>query len=446
MRRSWPGCIVALAGSACLSCTVANAPSAPEPAEPARSVVLVAAPAQALVPRFEPKSRGPSAATSPAPMAAPATGSFRLGPAESLRLGNFGEIDSVIVADLDGDRRDDIVVAPSHNSQVDGFGGRAMVFRQSADGELLPRVDVLFPDYAMGTPSLAAADLDGDGREEVLVGLSTGFTAIHYESGAYVARTVRDRGCDFLAVIDLDPDGIPDVACLAGNLMFHFLADGAGSFQFETTVTLDSYTFQDLKVGDVTGDGRNDLLLYEDNLRSILRVYPGSTAGLESPTDYPLADDGANNGSVTIADLDSDHRADVVFSPTPWEWRVDVMYQSDAGVLGEPMSHATFTHTGASTAGDFDGDNDLDLVVHYPGSGYVGFLEQAGGSLHHRFDVPSPAGMASLVHAIDSGDFDGDGCRDVAVVDGANLTIHRGIDCGHRAWRTGGPGRRASAN
>jgi hypothetical protein len=149
---------------------------------------------------------------------------------ESFRGGLF-----VAVADVDGDGRADIVTGP-------GVGGGPVVkVFGGADGRLILS-QLAFEESFRGGVRVAAGDLDGDGRAEVITGAGTGgsprVVAFDPRTGARVAN--------FLAG---DPAGTAGVRVSARD------ADGDGTAEIATTVPgVRGGRFWDVTAAGVTED------------------------------------------------------------------------------------------------------------------------------------------------------------------------------------------------
>ena len=198
-----------------------------------------------------------------------ATGAFAA--AERLAGPELG-VSHWTVADADGDGLADIVFSALRS---DGRRG-IVVFAQGADGSFGRRIELAMPGAGNVGPVIAV-DADADGRQDLLflTVVSSGPQSIGFmrrsATGALEAPVytgVPELAFD-LRVGDFNGDGRPDLATLhigAGNILALHLRNAAGAYEAPefhiTTTSTTFYTSGAFDVGDVSGDGRDDVLAF----------------------------------------------------------------------------------------------------------------------------------------------------------------------------------------
>src|SRR5579859_4440368 len=90
----------------------------------------------------------------------------RFGPMNSIMVSNIGLPQGIALGDLNGDGRTDIVVA---NLEYAANRPDVLVFLQGSDGSF-PASPVT---YTFGAAPVAVADVNGDGRSDLLAGSSS---------------------------------------------------------------------------------------------------------------------------------------------------------------------------------------------------------------------------------------------------------------------------------
>lgn len=316
----------------------------------------------------------------------------------------------LLTADLDVDGDLDLVVPQSEN---------LLVFLQQEDGTFGPPVvlgALLFPSF------LEAADVDGDGLLDLLADTSSSHVAVFLQTtpgtfGPEILLGGPELGIPrSVAVADLDGDGDPDVAVGLVVLstddrvaVFHQGADG----EFDTPpLVLEESITPFVRALDLDLDGKTDLVLdsgvayYQDGPRAFERVVIGC-----SP-----------NG-----DLDGDGDIDGVESTFPgagvfWNRRPLRIFDGP-----DPVTESPYTF---SSARDFDGDGDLDLL--FDGRDGLG-TEDTWAVFQNRspgFD-PEPLVIARDPFSdpdqpLQALDLDGDGERDLVGSTSSSVLIFWG--------------------
>lgn len=168
---------------------------------------------------------------------------------------------------VDDDEHPDVIIANAP-SRVDGLPSPSRLFMGAPEARFAARSRTGF-DALIGARSLQAADLDGDGRDELLlvahddqypgmtgirIYLNTGKGLVDATARLGVRR-MAERDAHF---VDLDGDGRQDLVQLSGRrLRVSLWRDGRFRRVYERGVTEGVA----LASGDVNGDGFNDLYI-----------------------------------------------------------------------------------------------------------------------------------------------------------------------------------------
>ncbi len=174
---------------------------------------------------------------------------------------------AVATGDVNGDGRTDVVwggwgLRPIGGGYI-GVFGYLQLFLQEPSGALAAPVE-----YALGqnaSPrSLAVADVNGDGRADVIVGISSNVGVLLQNAAGALETMVEyptPRACQ-VATGDFNHDGRTDVVTICGDGAADILLQSAGgTLSAPTTVDVPSHSYSDVAVGDFNGDGRDDLAL-----------------------------------------------------------------------------------------------------------------------------------------------------------------------------------------
>jgi hypothetical protein len=165
---------------------------------------------------------------------------------------------AVALGDLTGDGKADLALVASKDADEDYL---LSVLANRGDGTFSPR-----HDYATGygPRALAIADLDADGRLDVVTGNYASLSVLLNRNGTFQRRDYRTGGNNDVALADLNGDRRPDVATATIDGVAVFTNQGAGIFDKPEHVgpRLGFYPSA-VAIGDLNGDGKPDLVTAE---------------------------------------------------------------------------------------------------------------------------------------------------------------------------------------
>lgn len=344
-------------------------------------------------------------------------------PYQAFDVGSWPE--AVAVGDVTGDGRADVVMTTGYYFDP-ANDNRVWVFAQGVGGSLAAPVS--YPTGSTSTPeSVAVGDVTGDGRTDVVVGLDGVGIQVYAQlaSGALDAPTLYPTSDGRLVRLGrLNGDARLDVAAIGWgtNTVSVLLNDGAGGLQSPVAYPARHAGYDDLEVADVTGDGLDDLVVMSGQTYAVpnLSVVPQLAAGgFGAAAEYRIAPNTNANG-VGVGDVTGDGRQDVVLSyggnrPSS---NVAVFPQTTSGALGSPVSHSSYDIPEPVEVADVDLDGRRDIVTLHGGWNRAGvYLQQAGGGLgaEDLYAIPYASHYSS--HGLAVGDVSGDGRPDVAIAD-----------------------------
>lgn len=281
---------------------------------------------------------------------------------------------ALAVADLDRDGRDDIIVGePGAPGGSDGGNGRVYIF---GGQDPTPRMTINPPPGTTGFgTSLATGDIDGDGFADLAVGGHGSVSAFEGESGRHLTTFLGVEPGDDLgahvAVGDMDRDGFADIVASSPSAL-----NGAGRI----------LTFE-LPTGDITSiDGA-----------------PGERLG----------------SSLALADLDRDGKLDIVAGARDdlGGGGVTIILAADARSFVRVRDIDQSPDDGLAI-GDLNADGYPDIVVGSPGAANGDGQVTAIDGRKHTFIWISAADLPSaraFGRSVAIGDMNGDGIAEVIV-------------------------------
>lgn len=297
-----------------------------------------------------------------------------------------------------------------------------------------PAAPLVFAPYiALPTGSwsnaVAIGDLDGDGRNDVVVANELYDNPAHdnklmvffQEHGGVLGAPITFGGSSGRSVVvgDFNADGRLDIATTAPSGGINWYAS-APSRTFVPQPTIGSAPYVLVVGADVNGDGRTDLVAAGWSASEVHVYYQLATGGFSAAV--PVAVELGGWNDLKVVDVSGDGRPDIVFSSlqNPSDRKVGIAVQRPDGLFGAPYysSHVfgAFAPWGIA-ATDINGDGTRDLVVsqawNSPEARLI-VLFNHGGTFDQFVNVPS----YDIPESIQVADINMDGVDDVVVVHG----------------------------
>lgn len=376
--------------------------------------------------------------------------------------------DVVEVADIDGDGRDDAIVATTMTDQGSNPSTdyRLYIFHQMADGTLASPLALAYSSlgeegddlgFIRRRTAIGAADINADGIADIVVGRREGISIVYgRRDRAYtvqrIANTTGAPSGDAVVFLDADRDGRMDVVTQDqtglypppwGITVYYGDREGAYARQY----FMETNGAFALRTGDMNGDGLSDLVVSiskdkvpgEEPQGAEIRF--GNGTGQFPTKLFIPRPEGIRlwyMSPMTVGDFNGDGLDDLVMSGNDPDFNggdAFMFAQGPAGVFQaatklpstKPVDSSNYPDK--SVAADVNGDGKTDLLVIRSG-GILGYFPQRNGALdqEHAFKGPYATWFSRMPIAV--GDLDGNGCRDVASANyNYGLVVWKNIDC-----------------
>jgi hypothetical protein len=344
-------------------------------------------------------------------------------------------VDSGRTLDFDGDGKLDLFVTFAE--------GGASVLLSNGDGTF--HYNAL--SQSIDGSAFAVGDVNGDGRPDVvtilLQGRFSGLLQIRINNGNGglsfpPSIDVLDAGGNFfldagVAIGDVTGNGHPDIL-IASRTLLVLQGLGDGSFDTPRTLLPSNTSVGLVKLADLNGDGRLDILAGNVGVGGHSAVLNALLARADGGFNVKTTPIGATLGDILISDFDHDGAVDVLVSSSGYQrhgssapptygeaqptyllrGRGDGTFQ--AANFFTPTVPPTPRYVAAAIA-DINGDGHLDLIAsgsaQLPFTGEnVEFLDVYLGDGHGSFLAQRR--ITGVIHGpITVGDLNGDGLADV---------------------------------
>ncbi|MFG0258746.1 MAG: FG-GAP-like repeat-containing protein [Phycisphaerales bacterium JB041] len=330
------------------------------------------------------------------------------------------ETDWLVAAEIGGGPETDLIVKV-------GAGGTPGIrfFEGDGSGGFVMREEILsVPDLGVGMP--AFGELTGDGEEDMLLPTTAGAAVFPGADGRPRFAGSIEAATES-ASADFNDDGAADVAALADGSMIFAMGNGDGTFAEAQEVALPTPAYS-MDVGDVDGDGIDDVIAgsWFSGLGEVMPVISDGAGGFTLGTTLIS---GAQVWSVALGDISGDGVNDVVAGSrdlNAWLYFVN----DGTGGFASPLivSNLDNSSTWTVDVADFDGNGYGDVVAGMRRFGQQGsdrnsvFFNEGHG-LFTEMELPGIGETDDIVAA----DVDGDGLEDVTVTQGETLAMLRNL-------------------
>lgn len=326
---------------------------------------------------------------------------------------------SVVIGDFNGDGLNDLAAG-------DRWGSSLKILLNTGNGSFSAG-----PLYSVtDTSDLSAADLDGDGDLDLA---TSGVDILLNDGhGEFTQSAVYSAKGNTIDVADVDRDGDPD---LVTGYVSVLLNDGDGNFAAPIEYPIDgnSWYSHEFELGDFNGDGYPDIaaVLTGWNDSSIVVLVNDRTGGFSAATTYPACPDGQASFEqaygIAVGDVDGDGDIDIATSiryrsgNSPGSGgKLRVLENDGTGSFDSMKTYDMILGGDADAygieSGDFNGDGHVDFALVSCYHTVAIALNRGDGTFYNGGNYSGVCGMHDT-DEIESGDLNGDGISDLVVIE-----------------------------
>jgi hypothetical protein len=328
--------------------------------------------------------------------------------------------EAVSIADLNGDARKDVVLSTSSYSSTND--NSILIFYQNNLGALNAPVR-----YAAGSAavSIAIADFNGDGLKDIAVGKKTAGIRVFWQAQQGTFSNFTDfatANANWICTGDFNNDGRSDIAGIGwSSSQVDVFTQNNGTLILSGSYPASYSGYNDIKAGDVNGDGLSDIVVMNGQLYAVPNVSVlYQTNGGFSPA--IICDLGGSEltAGVGIGDINSDGLSDIVVCyggnrPTSF---LGWFNQTPAGTFINGTPLPSYDIPEGITVADLDLDGRADVVTLHGGWNRAGVYPQnSSGSLNSEILFTIPYASHYNPHGLAVGDINSDGMPDIVIAD-----------------------------
>jgi hypothetical protein len=300
----------------------------------------------------------------------------------------------------------------------------------------------------LGPQYLCNADLDGDGKPDLIVANGDSSTVTIYHNNStpghisfteVASFTMGNTGYPIgVTAGDLDGDGKPDIVIsnyYTQTLTFYLNASSSGHIVMDSVLSVHSGNYiLGASIADVNGDGKPEVIVACQGSNLISIYTNSSTLGhiaFSNETSI-MAPSGGSPFKAVVADIDGDGKPDIV-STNSYLNTVSVYLNTTptGGTVSfaPDVDFATGNFPEGLAIGDIDGDGKPDLVVANNSDNTLSVLLNISTAGNIGFAPQVTVNSGNTAYDLVIADFDGDGKPDIGVDDQFNQTvsIHRNL-------------------
>jgi hypothetical protein len=319
----------------------------------------------------------------------PSTSTWRLALMTGDGAGNFGALTpydpapgarfaatAVAFADLDNDGDQDLIGGGLYSVGSSDYG--AVTIRRNNGSGVFNNPEVIqFNIFASQPKEITTADLNGDGKLDIIAAVPSGRAVEGFEtilsnaSGGFQAPVYNEASQQTFDVVAVDVDGDSDldVFTLANSSAAVSVHENPGTGVFPVLTRYPVAAFSDaVESTDIDNDGDVDLVVNGEvdiaSNAAVVKILKNNGDGTFAPAESYTPP--RNFADIKLRDINNDGFVDILFAPDgnyP-NYHIGTALNLGNGTFAPTVVFQVFScGEGTIDAADLDGDGDLDIVL-----------------------------------------------------------------------------------
>lgn len=337
----------------------------------------------------------------------------------------------VVPLDVNSDGNMDIVCFYLSNFSGPSQG-KLVWYENDGLGSLMPQQIISSNNtHIVGASLIYTEDLDGDNHKDIILGYNYMNKISWFKNidgtGAFdnpITVTLLANEVKSVYTSDIDNDGDMDIISASetdGQIAWYTNTDGLGNFSDENIIMSNITETKAVLVSDINNDNTNDIIYAKQNEVGWLN----NTTGLGNfGSNQIITTTAFDVKSIIVADLDGDGKKDIISASedddkVAWYKNID-----GNGNFGRQLVISRRSKSPNNVyPGDFDGDNDIDLLVNSQHDAKLTWFENVNGlgfygKQHIITENTESGNITPIAYPVD---VDNDGDLDIASVQDSKL-------------------------